>query len=101
MALDVYFREDVAQVLDAVDMASGGTVALVNEEVTKAMRAGRQLDNEELSDHLRIYRQGFRDALAAVAVAFGILPRSYTLDSNANGQALPRDDAFRLPVWER
>lgn len=101
MAVDVYFREDVAKVLDAVDMASGGTVALVNEEVAKAMRDGRQLDNEELVDHLRIYRRGFKDALTAVAVAFGILPRSYTLDPDVKDHSLPKVDAFRLPIWER
>ncbi len=74
MAVDVYFREDIAQVLSAVDLASGGTAALVNEELEKATCNGQQPDGAALADHLRIYRQGYKAALAAVATAFGVLP---------------------------
>ena len=72
MPVDVYFKEDIAQILGAVDQAGGGTAALVNDEISKAARNGDALETEELADHLRIYRQGYRDALNAVATAFGI-----------------------------
>ena len=72
MAVDVYFKEDIAQILAAVDQAGGGTAALVNEEIERAAQNGHALETAELADHLRIYRQGYRDALNAVATAFGI-----------------------------
>lgn len=98
MALDVYFREDVAQILSAVNLASGGTATLVNEEVAKAMRAGWQLGAEELVDHLRIYRRGYRDAIEAVAVAFGIASKDQS--PVQNGFCLPQVVAFESRVGD-
>ncbi len=74
MPLDVYFRENIANVLRSVNMAGGGTAAIVNQEIEKAMRKEGQIDAADLAEHLGIYRQGYRDALGAVAAAFGILP---------------------------
>ena len=116
MALDIYFRENIARVLESVDVASGGTVALINEEMEKAARKKRQLDNEELADHLRIYRQGYKDALAAVAVAFGILPvplmdprvdglepQSVLYEKGIHDDCMPgaSDLRCRAPAWEK
>ena len=72
MPVDVYFKQDIAQILSAVDQAGGGTAALVNQEIERATQNGHALETEELADHLRIYRQCYRDALNAVATAFGI-----------------------------
>ena len=74
MALDVYFREDIANILRSVNMAGGGTAAIVHQEIEKAMRQGLPIETADLADHLDIYQQGYRDALGAVAAAFGVLP---------------------------
>ena len=63
MALDIYFRADIARVLAALDTTNNRTVALLPEQTPGA-------------EHIHIYRQGYRDALVAVAVAFGILGQS-------------------------
>jgi hypothetical protein len=63
MALDVYFKESIACILAATDAASSSAATLVatcNEPATV--------------ERVRIYRQGYRDALGAVATALGILP---------------------------
>lgn len=76
MALDIYFRENIARVLAALNAASGSTAALIHEQIAStrpAENTDRQLANKDLADHVRIYRQGYRDALAAVATAFGVL----------------------------
>jgi hypothetical protein len=57
MGLDLWFKEDVARILASTHQtlrSSAGAVAPLDEE-----RAGA-------------YRQGFEDALRAVAVAFGV-----------------------------
>ena len=62
MALDVYIRDDIVNVLSAVHVANVGVVALIVND--------RRLD-AELAERVRVYRQGYEDALLAVAVAFG------------------------------
>jgi len=57
MALDVWFRQDVARIL-----------ASTQETLANSLGAVPPLDRE-LSG---VYRQGFSDALQAVAVAFGL-----------------------------
>ena len=86
MALDIYFRENIARVLAAIDTASGRTAAMIYEPITSIRhREGtaedrthppkaRRFSSDDLADHVRVYRQGYRDALSAVALAFGILP---------------------------
>jgi len=59
MALDLWFREDVARILAATQETmrnSMGAVLPVDPEVGAA------------------YQQGFVDALRAVAIAFGVVP---------------------------
>ena len=70
MALDIYFQENIARVLVALNTASGSTAALVCERMALES-PDRQLT--DLADHVRIYRQGYRDALGAVGMAFGIV----------------------------
>lgn len=91
MALDVYFREDLANVIRSVDMGGGGTTALVHE------MAQRGAGNDELIEALRIYRRGYKDALAAVAQAFGITPTTYALEP---GPAPVESMQFCVPPWE-
>ena len=102
MALDVYFRESIARILTAIDAASGTMAALVyacgktdgtcsaharagqlvTRDPSATLRTGPEpetlsdaaANNEFYAEHVRIYRQGYRDALAAVATALGILP---------------------------
>ena len=62
MGLDVYFRDDITAALLAADRASATTVAAVGNDV---------LD----PDKVHAFRQGFRAALATVAIAFGIEAR--------------------------
>ena len=78
MALDVYFKDDIANVLRSVNMAGGGTAAIVYQEIEKAMRQRQPVETADLADHLDVYQQGYRDALGAVAAAFGILPNPET-----------------------
>lgn len=73
MALDVYFREDIANILRSVNLAGGSTAAIVRQEIEKAMCQGPPIGTANLADHLDTYQQGYRDALGAVAAAFGIL----------------------------
>lgn len=96
MSIDVYFREDVAKVLDAVDFASGGLAALMNEEIEKAGREDRLFDDEALADHLRIYRRGYKNALVAVALAFGVVPHTWAISQE--NVLSPRIEEFRLPI---
>ena len=70
MALDIYFTENIARVLVALNTASGSTAALMCERM--ALESPDQ-QLTDLADHVRIYRQGYRDALAAVGMAFGIV----------------------------
>ncbi len=98
MSSYIHFRQDVAKVLDAVDMKSEGMVTLISEEVEKALQEGRRVEKEQLADYRRIYRQGYRNALTAVAQAFGIVPRVWTV-SQENGR-FPKIREFRLPIWE-
>ncbi|MCP4540633.1 MAG: hypothetical protein GY832_26140 [Chloroflexi bacterium] len=98
MKMDIPTREAVARVLGDADIASEGTVALVNEEIEKAMQNGQQLDDDELVDHLRIYRQGYRDALTKVALAFGVVPHTWGMSQE--DVCLPSIVDFRLLSWE-
>lgn len=72
MSLDVYFREDIANILRSVNMAGGSTAGIVHREIEKALRHGRPIETADLADYLELYQQGYRDALYAVAAAFGV-----------------------------
>lgn len=61
MSLDIWFREDILHALQAADQSSATTAAA--------------LEGAGISDprYLRAYRQGYRAALAAIAIAFGLV----------------------------
>jgi hypothetical protein len=62
MGLDIFCRADIANALLAVEEASSATAAAM-------------LDAGSDPARLRAYRQGYRAALTAVALAFGLSPR--------------------------
>jgi predicted trehalose synthase len=98
MALDIYYREDVARVLGSLDVASGGSVQVVNDEVERAAREKKPLDADRLSERLRVYRKGYQDALAAVAMAFGVLPRNWSVSKEPD--TLPALAELEPPPWD-
>ena len=83
MGLDLWFREDVARIL-----------ASTRETMLATMSGAQVLD----SDHAEAYKQGFADAILAMAVAFGVaVPRAIGNDERRAGgiqfieAAPPRD----------
>ena len=66
MGLDVYFREDVLHALLAAEQASAATVAILGDAAHPAQ--------------VRAFRQGYRAALATVAIAFGLDPAAVDND---------------------
>lgn len=95
MALDIYFQEDVARVLDAVDLASTGATAIVNGHINQALEKNTRCDDVAIAHDLEIYRRGHRDALTAVAAAFGINPDSYCIDQKVDPDTLPQVGFFQ------
>lgn len=59
MSLDVWFRDDMRNALAALNEANSAAIAQLATEV-------------EEWQHVKIYRDGYCDALRAVAIAFGI-----------------------------
>lgn len=106
MAVEVYFREQIANILNAVNMASGGTANLVGAEMIRCSPVryvvqedgslNNQDDMEDLADHLRLYRQGYRDAIVAVAAAFG-MPAGRV----APEEAIPAQVVYEQPANRR
>lgn len=85
MALDIYFRDDIANALMAADEASASTAAAL-----RAVTSDPQ--------YLRAYRQGYRAALASVACAFGLNHKSPRHDMPSMGpEPTP---SMRSPVLE-
>ena len=62
MGLDIYCKADIANALLAAEEASSATAAALVDMVGDPTR-------------LRAYREGYRAALATVALAFGLSPR--------------------------
>lgn len=62
MGLDIYCRDDIANALLAAEQASSATAAAMVDVVGDPVK-------------LRAYREGYRSALAVVALAFGLSPR--------------------------
>lgn len=60
MSLDLWFRDDVVRIIGAVCAGMSGAVV-----------ANRPVDEEYAAG----YRQGFEDAMRAVAVGFGVVER--------------------------
>jgi hypothetical protein len=67
LALDVYFREDILNVLRATYAAADGPAALLSELVRDP-----ELRHVPLDRLVQVYRQGFCTALGAVGLAFGL-----------------------------
>ena len=92
--VEIFAKGDIRNTLQSLSLAGGSATALIIEEAEKD-----DLSVGKLAEHLRLYRRGYKDALAAVAEAFGIVPRRALNDSEmrALGSALPR--AHRID-WE-
>jgi hypothetical protein len=68
MGLDLWFRADVARILQAAHEAMCSTAAVMGDAVAEGNRAGDAGNWERAAG----YRQGFGAALRAVAMAFGL-----------------------------
>jgi hypothetical protein len=77
MALDIYGKEDVRNILRATYVASEGSAALLSEVLRDP-----ELQQISLGKLLRIYRQGFASAVGAIGLAFGLdgLPMAHELE---------------------
>lgn len=75
MALEVYFRRDIANILRATACASEGSAGLALELLADSELCA-ELDSAEISREklLQVYRQGIRHALVSVGLAFGLEP---------------------------
>lgn len=71
MSLDVYFRKDIANALEGIYIAGEGQNTLLFAQVDKIVTDPVQ--RQELAGQMETYRQGYQDALLAVALAFGIV----------------------------
>lgn len=80
MALDLWLKEDIANIILAAERASAST----------AFALGELAGDEE---KLRAYRRGYRDALHVLALAFGIeTPGIEVFEPGGDGRRL------RLPA---
>ena len=68
MGLDLWFRADVARILQATHEAMCSTAAVMGD----AMAEGNRADDAGSRERAAGYRQGFGAALRAVATAFGL-----------------------------
>ena len=91
MALDVYFKEDILNALRAMYVAGEGPATLAVELLQDGDLRGVPL--EKL---LQIYRRGFHTALAAVGLAFGLVPLDMEQKAPAD-QSLVRAQATPEP----
>ena len=69
MARDVYFREDILNVLRSAHVAGDGASSLMGELDDDLHLSGVSMDTI-----LRVYRSGFNRALVSVGLAFGLDP---------------------------
>lgn len=67
MALDVYFREDILNILRATYVASEGTSTLLTQLLDDP-----DFHNVPIHKLMDIYRRGFVTALGSVGLAFGL-----------------------------
>lgn len=67
MSFDVYFKEDILNILRSTYAASEGSASLVLE-----MLEDPDLKDVPVRKLLNIYRRGFATALGAVGLAFGL-----------------------------
>jgi hypothetical protein len=96
MALDIYFKRDIANVLRSTACASEGSAGLVleltrsSERTAEAAQRETGIPPERL---LQAYREGVAHALVSVGLAFGLEPvgaDAQPKQGNAKpGKALP------------
>ncbi len=82
MALDVYFREDILNVLRATYAAAAVPASLLS-----SLAQDQRLGNAASDGLLEAYRQGFCTALGAVGLAFGVDPSGHR--SGLPGHSMP------------
>jgi len=70
MGLDVWFKEDIRNILLGVELANAHLATHYNDA------------------EVRAYREGFKAALAATAVSFGIWPGEITVETAAAGSQM-------------
>ena len=89
MGLDIWFAEDIRNALLAANEASAATARVCAAAGGYGgVEASRRLaSTEPYPSLLRAYLEGYRAALATVALAFGIAPQAITLRPGS-GQAL-------------
>ncbi len=90
MSFDVYFKQDILNILRSTYAASEGSASLVLE-----MLEDPDLQGVPVGKLLHIYRRGFATALGAVGLAFGLdatLPGSGTASCPLLSD--PQQDAF-------
>ena len=114
MGLDIWFAEDIRNALLAANEASAATAAVI-AEAGRLLPAGSEqavTDSAELlAVSLRAYREGYKAALATVALAFGIAPQTIILRPAQDSALRPFDFAQGglssgqgpscYPKWER
>lgn len=84
MGLDIWFAEDIRNALLAANEASASTAAVIAEVGTSpGMRQDSPANPVEVGSSadllavtMRAYREGYKAALATVALAFGIAPQT-------------------------
>jgi len=96
MGLDIWFSEDIRNALLAANEASAATAATIAE-----IGAGSPDSTESLAASLRAYREGYKAALTTVALAFGIAPRSITLQQPDGDADEIVDTPFKVVGVER
>ena len=75
MALDVYFKQDILNILRATYVAHEGPASLMVDLLQdRELCAALDAADVPLEKLLQIYRQGFCTALSAVGLAFGVVP---------------------------
>jgi hypothetical protein len=91
MTLDVYYKQDILNVLRATYVASEGPASLVLETLADP---DLPVEHEVLAEKmLHVYRQGFCTALAAVGLAFGLAPVEHNSEER-RGDRAPAPPAF-------
>jgi len=91
MALDVYFRDDIRNILRSAYIAGEGPAALVAE-----LLQAPELGGVPMTKLLRVYREGYLQALNAVGLAFGL---DLSLPAPVNrSPPTPRSRTVALPV---
>jgi hypothetical protein len=95
MALDVYVKEDILNVLRALHVSSEVPAALSVELLQdrdlpdRGEPAGCATHDQEC---ILSYQRGFRSALASVALAFGLVPLSSPAPASSSSSASQRHE---------